>query len=154
MNHRFFLIAAVIAIVGSPAFARTPKEGSWEVEGQDTTKWLANMVLRSDKDKGYSGYFIWTAPEEKLSGDELFVGKYDAKTNNLQLTGVEVRNRNGIAMGLYRATVSEDGKRLSGFWGSSAKELAESGVWQAKWVSPKKPTYNSRQTQTDSANPK
>ncbi len=149
MKYRCFLIAACLAMVVSPAFAGAPKQGSWIVEGADTAKWKAKMILRADKGKGFSGYFIWTAPEEGLSGDELFVGNYNAKTNSLTLTGVEARKRNGIALGTYTASVSADGKQLDGRWGSSPKEAAAPGVWKAKWVCCNAPLYEQFQSKTD-----
>ncbi len=133
-----FLLATAI----NPALAKGPNAGTWSVIGEDTQKWKAKLVLKSDEPDKFAGYFIWNSTTSDKGGTEIISGSYDATTNKLSLIGRELRDAHQIAQGSYSAAVSNNGKELDGKWGGVpgvSEGIASPGFWKAKWVSPKTP---------------
>jgi hypothetical protein len=101
-----------------------PLAGTWQVRGEDSVPWSAQLVLDADTQ---AGYFDWSSDVGR--GRELVTWSFDPRTGTVDLAGhalVEPRGRIGV--GTYRATLAGDGTRLEdGTWGPPALP----GTWVA-----------------------
>jgi len=107
--------------------------GTWNLTGRDAVKWTAKIVVQSVEKNKFKGYFDWYRNGNRYSGREYYEGIYDEKTRGVILQGTRLENANGIAIGIYKATVSTNGKELTkGTWGGTG--TTTSGTWKATLV--------------------
>ena len=103
--------------------------GTWSLTGKDTSAWTAKLVIESVNKNTFTGYMDWYRDGGDYSGREYFQGTFNENTRGITLQGTKLENANGLALGLYRATLSANGEGLkNGTWGGSAA----SGVWEAQ----------------------
>ncbi|REJ86454.1 MAG: hypothetical protein DWQ34_27375 [Planctomycetota bacterium] len=102
-----------------------------EVDGEETT-FLATLVLRKSKQGGFEGHCDWLGSSGSC-GREHVRCQFDAGTREIKLVGTKLEQvTGGLALGNYRARVSEDGQRLEeGAWSG---EIAVPGEWSAKRI--------------------
>ena len=109
-----------------PAAAPTTVAGTWEVRGQDRSRWTAQLVL---DEQANQGYFDWRS-EEGYSGHEIVTWVYDPDTSMILLTGEAMQDPVGpVGVGTYVARVADDGRSMvNGTWGPPALP----GTWEAR----------------------
>jgi hypothetical protein len=110
-----------------------PRPGVWDLVGQDTSRWRAEMMLTRQDDNRYTGSFSWQAVSgAPAGGTEPFRGEYDPTTRTLRLRGEPVQGATGnIASGAhYEASVACEGRYLAygRWWGTDI----EPGTWAAR----------------------
>jgi hypothetical protein len=114
--------------IASVARQQVLTPGVWTLRGVSNhgIAWTADLMLKSD----LSGTLVWKKDGSRV-GNEDFRGSYNAKTRQLTLVGYQKAGE--ILNGTYKATLSEDGRRLiAGTW--VAPE--DTGTWVAEWVKP------------------
>jgi energy-coupling factor transporter transmembrane protein EcfT len=109
----------------TPATLTFPRTGTWDLTGQDSKNWTANMVIYEMDNKGFSGYFEWNGGIDQ-SGREYFRGDYDPQTRKVVIQGTRLHNARGIALGKYEAFLNGDNNFESG-------TMNNGGVWEAIW---------------------
>lgn len=124
---------ACLAIGLAQADDGAPRPGAWDLVGQDTSHWRAEMVLIRQDGNRYTGSFTWQAVSgDPASGTEPFQGEYDSATRTLRLRGEPVQGATGnIASGArYEARVACEGRYLAygRWWGANI----EPGTWAAR----------------------
>ncbi|MDR1756115.1 MAG: protein kinase [Culturomica sp.] len=97
--------------------------GTWSVTASNG--WTADFVVQSVNSNGtFKGYFDWSK-SGNYSGREHCEGSYNKTTKAVIMKGIRLENANGISLSAYRATLSEDGRKMT----KGTKSTG--GTWEA-----------------------
>ncbi len=106
-----------LLVLSSLSLAASPSTqiNAWQVKGMDSIAWTAQLVFLEESNVGY---FDWKSADGANSGREPFTYSFDDKTQVLRIWGAKIIDPKGnIIHAQYKATLSEDGKRLeNGTW--------------------------------------
>ena len=121
------------------------KIGVWKLSGidEEQTVWRADLIIQTIRNNTCIGYFDWySGVNEFYRGREYFEGTYLEARRRIELRGTRLENvqlyqiyqRRGLILGVYQASLSNDGLTLyDGYWGDQ-KEVVVPGTWRAEWV--------------------
>lgn len=111
--------------------------GRWMVYGEDDLgyHWHGYLVVEHAPDAKFNkGFFEWSCfdgAKFKGRGRFQFQGSYDPQTRTVEWAGFSVQDRiGGVVNANYRATLSEDGRRLQN--GSWKGGISAPGKWRAE----------------------
>ncbi len=115
--------SAAVKEQAQPAASGAIGTGTWSVTGSNG--WTADFVIQSvNKNGTFKGYLDWSK-SGSYSGREHCEGSFNKTTKAVILKGVRLENANGISLSGYRATLSEDGRKMT----KGTKSTG--GTWEA-----------------------
>ena len=130
----FAVLCGCTRALAQPAPKKPSPIGTWEIQGLDTDKttWTGTLIVTAGDKDTITATIDWTAKGGKrdgASGREILSVTYFPANRYLKMNGEKLERAEGMALGAYGVTLSEDGCRLEkGKWAT----FGLPGTWDGK----------------------
>jgi hypothetical protein len=148
VNRVIVVLCASASVIFTPSTitaqsdqeTQTSPIGAWDVRGTDSdgTNWLGTLVLYKGPDGALVGHIAWSGSGGRWDGStgrEYVSATYDPVKRTLTLIGEKLYYAKILALGRYRAVLTEDGAALEkGTFGGVVPGTGVPGEWHAKRI--------------------